>query len=88
MNRDTFRSSWGGKPVFECGICLRSTRQTNQGNESLCPQCDAWSMEENGISDGNYRNDPKGLSRVEAMIKSLKEKAAKNGGDRARLGLS
>jgi len=87
--KDTFRRSIGGtSAVFECGACRRRTRRTNQGNSYLCPQCDEWSMQENGILDGHYSNDPKGLAHTEAVILRLKEEAAKKGGSRERLGLA
>ena len=84
---DSFRRSFGQSPVFACAICERRTRKTNQGNGHLCPQCDEWCMQENGIVDGHYAKDPEGLAHAEAHILKMKEKAAELGGCRERLGL-
>ena len=71
---------------FECMSCGRQTRRTTkQQNGDLCPHCDQWSMIENGISDGGYEGAD--LAKAESDIRALKEKAAKLGGSRERLGL-
>lgn len=81
--RDGFKARSG---CFECANCLRQTRQTaKQQNRDLCPQCDEFSMIENGISDGGYEGDE--LAKAEAEILRLKNEAAKRGGNRERLGL-
>lgn len=75
--------------VFECGLCGRSTRITVEGQTHLCGQCDEWTMAENAINDGNYNGLPaEELAKAEASILALKRKAAKLGGDPARLGLT
>lgn len=85
-NRFRRRGTVGG--VFECAVCSRRTRHVDQAMNHLCPQCDEWTQIENGINDGNYEGEaPEELERAEALIRKLKEEAAKKGGDRAALGL-
>jgi hypothetical protein len=86
-NRFSRRGTVGG--VFECGICSRRTRHAGQAMNGLCPQCDEWTQIENGISDGSYNGEPpEELARAEGHIRTLKEAAAKKGGNRASLGLA
>lgn len=48
----SFRSgSIGGKPVFNCTICGRSTRMTTQNDDRFCAQCDELLMMQNGLWD-------------------------------------
>lgn len=83
MSKDGFKERSG---CFACGICGRMTRRTTkQGNSTLCPQCDQWTMIENGLNDGGYEEDK--VAEAEAQILRLKEMAARLGGDRESLGL-
>jgi hypothetical protein len=82
---DGFQSSFRSTPVFACGICMRNTRRTSQGNRDLCPQCDEFSMIENGISDNSLEGDE--LAHAEAEILKLKKAALAKGGNAERLGL-
>lgn len=89
MSKARFERNFRRQSVFKCRICLRGTRDTgDNGGVELCPQCNEWSMWENGILDGCYDNNPEGLAKCEAGILKLKEEAAKLGGDRNLLGLS
>jgi predicted ATP-dependent serine protease len=63
--------------TFNCGSCGRLTRDTTGTNQRLCPQCDAWTMIENGIDDD--LSGPE-LAGAEARIAKLKAEAVKKGG--------
>jgi hypothetical protein len=84
MSKDGFKERSG---CFSCAICARATRRTSkQGNSTLCPQCDQWTMIENGLNDGGYEEEGE-VAEAEATILRLKEMAARLGGDRENLGL-
>lgn len=67
-----------GSTVFHCRSCNRLTRDTAGTNQQLCPECDTWTMIENGIMDEDLTGDE--LADAEARIAKLKAEAVKRGG--------
>ncbi len=82
----TFRGGRNGG-TYKCGVCLRLTRKTTEGQTHLCGQCDQWTMQENLLNDSGESMTSIERGEVEQLICNLKMEAAKKGGDRARLGL-
>lgn len=79
MARNTFKACYFGTPVFACRICQRNTRDTgDNGSVELCPECNEWSMEENGISDNSLQGSE--LAVAEAFIANKKQQAVNKGG--------
>jgi hypothetical protein len=75
--RSTFQR--GGKGVFTCSCCGRSTRTVDQNDSDCCPQCYELSSFENQVQDGDMGSDD--WSTVESYV----AEAVSKGGDRAKL---
>lgn len=55
MSRQRFQR--GGRGVFKCKVCGRGTREVNQSNSRLCPECWELAGLENGVLDGGAVED-------------------------------
>lgn len=78
--RSTQHFQRGGKGVFTCCTCGRSTRTVKQSEDSeCCPQCWYLSGEENMVMDG-YVNEVN-WNEVRRMI----TEAVKKGGDQEKI---
>lgn len=75
----------GGRGVFRCEACGRSTRLVDQGGEHICPQCWELAGIDNSVNDGAQT-----WAEVSKECEFLLEELVSKGGDaeKAKRGLS
>jgi hypothetical protein len=69
----------GGRGVYKCSICERSTREAGQGNDRLCPECWELAGLENSVSDNGWED------WIAAERDALVNKAVKQGSNIEKL---
>lgn len=70
----------GGRGVFTCKTCDRSTRRTTQpGDSQLCGDCDELAMTENSVLDGTA------IADIAKFRDDMVEYIVRKGGNRDKL---
>lgn len=71
----------GGRGVYKCAICERSTREAGQGNDRLCPEC--WELA--GFQNVILDEGKEALAGIKENVDYEFNSAVKKGGNAALL---